>query len=485
MNGRTRSSSWQANDKLLTEALADEGSRERERRLRGELERLDKEIRKFEGRLEQSFPDYVTLTQPSPVPAAEARSPLRSGEGLFLQLTSDEHSYVFFVRPEQVLVARTGLGRGALEGAVASLRTGLEVREGGADGLRNLAPFDAEAAYRLYRDLFGPFEAELRETEHVFMVLDSAMQNLSPAVLLVNKAPAPAEAYGRFRDLKLQSFEVFRELDFLGRQIAFSVLPSVSALKGLRSVAAAARAPDPFVGFGDPALGGAPERNRGLTPDDLFRYGTKLDLRSLREALGPLPETGGELRALAAAFGADEQTLFLGPEATEARVKSMDLSAYRVIAFATHGLLAGEFTGIAEPALVLTIPDEAAAREDGVLTASEVAALRLNADWVILSACNTAAPAGRPGAEGLSGLARAFFYAGSRALLVTNWWVDSDAAARLTTNLFASLSERPQMSRAEALRFTMNGFFAADAPLHYSHPLYWAPFMVVGEGGTL
>jgi hypothetical protein len=456
---------WQANDRLLTEVLAGEGSRERETRLRGELERLDRQIRTFEKQLEQSFPDYVTLTQPRPVAAADARGLLRAGEGLFLQLTADERSYMFFVRPEGVRVARTDLGRGALGAGVAALRAGLEVREEGADGLRKLAPFDVEAAHRLYRDLFGPFEAELRETDHVFMVLDGAMQNLSPAVLLVREAPAPTETYGRFRDLKQESFEVFRELDFLGRQIGFSVLPSVSALKGLRSVMAAARAPDPFVGFGDPALGGAPVRNRGIVPDDVFRVGTTLDLRSLREALGPLPASGEELRALAAALGADENALFLGPEATEDRVKSMDLSAYRVIAFATHGLLAGEFTGVAEPALVLTIPEPATAREDGVLTASEVAALRVNADWVILSACNTAAPAGRPGAEGLSGLAHAFFYAASRALLVSHWWVDSDAAARLTTNLFASFADRPELTRGEALRISMDGFFAPDAPL--------------------
>ena len=98
---------------------------------------------------------------------------------------------------------------------------------------------------------------------------------------------------------------------------------------------------------------------------------------------------------------------------------------------ATHGLVAGDVKGIGEPALVLTIPATPTADDDGLLTASEVAQLKLNADWVVLSACNTMA-GDRPGAEALSGLARAFFYAGSRALLVSHWTVESNAAARLS-----------------------------------------------------
>ena len=106
--------------------------------------------------------------------------------------------------------------------------------------------------------------------------------------------------------------------------------------------------------------------------------------------------------------------------ATETVVKSADLSGTRVLAFATHGLVAGELKGSAEPALVLTPPEKGTELDDGLLTASEVAQLRLNADLVILFACDTASPDGTPGAEGLSGFAKAFFYAGSRALLVSH-----------------------------------------------------------------
>ena len=153
-------------------------------------------------------------------------------------------------------------------------------------------------------------------------------------------------------------------------------------------------------------------------------------------------------------MGAPRGDIHLQKDATEAAVKRANLADYRVVYFATHGLLAGEVKGLGEPALALTIPKEPSELDDGLLTASEVAQLKLNADWVVLSACNTAA-GDRLGAEALSGLARAFFYAGAHALLVSHWAVDSDAATRLTTTTFDLLQSDPKIGRAEALRRAM------------------------------
>jgi len=123
--------------------------------------------------------------------------------------------------------------------------------------------------------------------------------------------------------------------------------------------------------------------------------------------------------------------------------------------------------------------------DDGLLTASEVAQLDLNADWVILSACNTASSDGTPGAEGLSGLAKAFFYAGARALLVSHWPVASDAAVKLTTGLFKEAAAHPEIGRAEALRRSMLALMDDGDNPYFAHPMFWAPFVVVGEGGKL
>ena len=147
-----------------------------------------------------------------------------------------------------------------------------------------------------------------------------------------------------------------------------------------------------------------------------------------------LPETADELCAVATATGARNDAVYLGERITEDVIKALSadgtLGRARVVHFATHGLLAGETEMLgaakAEPALLLTPPEKATDLNDGLLTASEIAQLRLDADWVVLSARNTAAGASdKPGAEAMSGLARAFFYAGARALLVSHRAVNS------------------------------------------------------------
>ena len=230
-------------------------------------------------------------------------------------------------------------------------------------------------------------------------------------------------------------------------------------------------------------LKGDPAGGRGIEVAALFTRGAVADVDAVRE-LARLPATADELNALAASQGVDEGAVYLQARATETRVRSMDLSDYRIIAFATHGLVSGDLTGLAEPALVFTPPVIGTEDDDGLLTASEIATLELDADWVILSACNTAAADGTPGAEGLSGLAKAFFYAGARALLVSHWSVNSEAAVAITTGMLGEMAKAPDIGRAEALRRSMLAMMETDGKDHFAHPMFWAPFVVVGEGGV-
>jgi CHAT domain-containing protein len=207
-----------------------------------------------------------------------------------------------------------------------------------------------------------------------------------------------------------------------------------------------------------------------------------------------LPDTADEIRAMAAAMHADPaRDVFLGKAANETAVRQTSLKDYRVVAFATHGLVPGDINGLLEPALAMTAPHIAGdPNGDGLLTMGEIFELEMNADWVVLSACNTGTAAG-VGAEAVSGLGRAFFYAGARALLVSNWPVETTSARILTSDVFTRQQANPALSRAEALQRAQialidgAGFIDPDsntAVFSYAHPIFWAPFSLIGEGGN-
>jgi len=208
-----------------------------------------------------------------------------------------------------------------------------------------------------------------------------------------------------------------------------------------------------------------------------------------------LPDTADEIRAVGAALGSEpRRDIFLGDRASEHVVKTADLAHSKVVMFASHGLVPGDLDGLIEPALALSSPRVTGEDDDGLLTLGEILALNLNADWVVLSACNTAAGDGA-GAEAITGLGRAFFYAGARALLVTSWPVETTSARLLTTELFRRQADDPRVTRAGAVREAQEALIDADGfrdaatgqvLFSYAHPIFWAPYTLIGDpGGTI
>jgi len=440
---------------------------ERDRKLKQAEEETRARLTALDGRIAREFPRYGELTQPMPLSIADAQKLLGADEALLLWLVGEKESHLWAIRRERAQFARITLKRSELAAAVTVLRQRLDLGMS-SDPERMLAePFDAVRAHELYRKLFGPVEALIKGAKHLILVPDGPLQSLPPSVLVI-KAPKTPIEHG--------------EVAWLVRKYALSVLPSVGSLRALRAFAQGAQAGEPFIGFGDPQLEGeAAGQARGRRiPAGLVSRGALADPKEVRR-MDPLPNTADEIRRIAASLKAPASAVHLRAQATESRVKQSDLSRVRVLAFATHGLMAGEFQGMAEPALVLTPPAQASALDDGLLTASEISQLKLNADWVVLAACNSAAADGKPGAEGFSGLSRAFFYAGARSLMVTHWYVETQSAAALSTGVFAQQAKGG--TKAEALRQSILGLMGRKDIPHADHPALWAPFVVVGEGG--
>jgi CHAT domain-containing protein len=202
--------------------------------------------------------------------------------------------------------------------------------------------------------------------------------------------------------------------------------------------------------------------------------------------LQPLPETAVEANTLAAKFGIDHSMVMVGDNANEASLREMsskgELRRYRNLLFATHGLVSGELQSGQEPALVLTPVNGCAADaepEDGLLSSSDIMNLSLDADWVVLSACNTAAASSGANVRPLSGLARAFFFAGARGVIASYWSVDSQSVVDLIGETF-SAGNTPQ--KHLALTTAMRKMRRSLGEQSYrAHPAFWAPFVIVGD----
>lgn len=400
----------------------------------------------LDAELDAKSPGFRSLLRPRPVTLAETQSRLGRNETLLVVEESDLGVYTMAVTRDRVAIGHSPIRREALRALVRRIRAATE------NG--TVVPFDIDAAHEIHEAIFTPEIRALVPPGQRLRVVTGDILSALPLTLLASRKG-----------------NTLADTRWLVEDHAISVLPSLATLGQTPKRAASRR---DVIAIGAPALGGTQAITAGA---DIFAGGETRSARVSR--LQPLPGAEREIEAVATHVKRPAKAIILtGEKATEPAVRSLDYSQAGVLLFATHGLVSGAFDARSEPALVLTPPAQDSEDNDGLLTASEAARLRLDADWVILSACDTAA-GDQPSAAGYTGLARAFLFAGAQRVVASHWPVRDDVAAQLSVELLDASAKG--LTADEALRRAILKVMKRGRGEQSRNPAIWAPFMVVGN----
>jgi CHAT domain-containing protein len=404
--------------------------------------------------LRENVAEYRRVNNPGLASLKDLQAALEPGEVFVTFAFGEEFGLVFAVSQTTVEAHAIPQSSGWVADQVRELREGIIVRSG------RVGRYDLKLANELYRTLLLPVEATLHDAAHLVVSASGPLASL-PLGALVTKVPKndnPAEAA------------------WLIQRSDISQMPSAAAFLALRRQVAPSKATRPFLGIGNPRFSGSESGMSAI----LSRCGSGQPMAAdILAKLPALPDTATEIRNVAAALGAGPEDILLGTDATEGNFRARPLGQYRVVYFATHGLLPAELRCQSEPALALTPPAEPTQSKelDGLLEASEIAGLRLDADLVVLSACNTATAGGKFGGDTLASLSDMFFYAGSRAVLATHWPVPSASTSLLMSGLFKIHQGDPGAGYAAALRQSQLALLGNPTT---AHPVHWAGFSLIG-----
>jgi tetratricopeptide (TPR) repeat protein/CHAT domain-containing protein len=474
--------------------------------IREELASLQKKTSDLDSELSSTKAKFMLFANPSALTVSEVQGYLKDDEALidfYVTPTNrglEGETFIWVITKTDVQLATSPITDRVMVQFVNTLRCGLDrtlwdlgsvcanLTEASLDEHAPL-PFRMDLAYALYWQLFSQIESS---------IVGKKLLVVSPGIL----ATLPLEVLPtKWPDYNSRRFASdYTDVDWLIKEHPIAILPSVNSLRLFRAVEHPQPAPLAFVGFGNPTLRGngnclssqtdATCPKSQVAPTDLQFARTQVRSGSLKSVfkdgpdrssvasnvlqLCPLPDTSVELNCISEAIGG---TVYLAENFTKPELRELNksgiLAKYRVVDFATHGLLPdkNDRDELAEPSLVTTPSKD----DDGLLRASEIAQLRLNADWVVLAACNTGS-----GAGGMKGLADAFFYAGARAILVSNWETNSSATVLLSVGLAAAIKANPATSLTEAHRISVLSLIGDRSRPRFSEPELWAPFTVIG-----
>jgi CHAT domain-containing protein len=415
---------------------------------------LGNNITQLERQVQAAAPRYNQLID-MPVETQKVLDSLHPDEAISQILVGTDYSIGFFLDAEGIEAYQIDLTGAEAKQTVAKLRHPFEAVD-------DLPEFPVAEAHALYQQLFGPVAVRLAKAEHVITVPSGPFLSL-PFGLLVVKPPPGITDYD------------YTQVAWMTQRHALTLSPSVQSFINLRNTVQPSKATETFVGFGDFVPYGNVDTllNNFDLPESC-----RQDVSLIANA-SPLPQTANEINAIATTLGVPDTSLFLGEAFTEAEVKQPEIANYRIVYFATHGLLPYELRCFAQPGLLVSKSGIDAMPGDGLLTSGDILDIPLDADLVVLSACNTGGPGEETGGESLSGLARAFFYSGARSLLVTHWETPDEPTTKLMVDTFKRLRSG-NLSLAEALRESQTAFIQKYP--YWSHPIAWASFTLVGDG---
>ena len=480
----------------LIQRIADPTDEEREaqraedRQFAEERKNQEEAAERIRTAIAERFPGYFDFIQPRPLSVDDARARLAEDEAIVVIFPAGQKVHILAIDADNLQWHVSDLSNFDLDRRVERLLwdvqapvdvdedTHIRWIEDGGEGY----PFARGVAYELYRELIEPVSDTVDGKRRLYISAAGSLASL-PFGVLVTEPPQGNDG----------DPQALRDTAWLIDRHALINLPSIASLRLLERLEERDANPIALAGFGDPLLEGKAvtrgvsgrTRNRSVLRSGGVNDPSLPLVERLRK-MTRLPGTERELIAIRDALDAPRGAIKLQVAATETAVREADLSKVSILAFATHGVMPAEIEGLAEPGLVLTPPASPSNQDDGLLSASEIAILRLNADWVLLSACNTAVG----GNDDTSSLTDAFFFAGARSVLASHWPVSDEAAERLTTLAIIEQRRDPSLSRAEALQRAMrtvrldaskDGVSRDGSFATWAHPNIWAPFSIYGD----
>ncbi len=453
--------------------------------LRAAFETENARLKAEEARIRQllldKYPSYAAVVDPRvELPALQAA--LKPGEAYLKVLLLENGGYGMLITPTEARPYRVDLTRSQALAASTKMRASIDrLREG-----QPLGAYDVATARDIYRRMLGPVDARLAGVKHLIYQPDPVLIGVPLGALVIDDESVAASVRNVEEARRTRRQLSYKGISWLEAKLETSVAISTASFSQIRKTKQS-EAPKAFRGFADPVIGGSDKAFASVaTPSArLARTAGGSDYcAQVREALllqPPLPQTRSEVQAIAASLGA-EGSFLVGPDFTDDRVRSEGgkdggLDQYRVLYFATHGILPPE-NACMSPSLVTSV---GAGESDALLDVKEIPNLSLDAELVVLSACDTAANAGDSGSDGASvgGLTTAFTQAGARNLLVSNWPVDTVATEVLMTGMFKARSG----NQIEALAAAQRRLRDSDGK--YGHPYYWAAFTLIGDGARM